>query len=145
MAAQEGKKKAQEGTHDRVLKKAQGSMEKGTTAGDALLEGNSPYWSRDSPDGTVACGGAHAGTGPLEGPMESRKKIMEKMEKKIMEKKNMEAERKSPCTNPNLLHYHCRAQGPEHNLRASEERGRKEFSPSVSLSSGLPCISPANW
>lgn len=54
-------------------KKAQGSMEKGTTvgdtAGDALLERDSPHWSRDTPEGTEACGGVHAGTGtPLRGP-----------------------------------------------------------------------------
>lgn len=65
-------KKAQEETCDRVLKKAQGSMEKGQLL-QTQLEVHSwketPHWSRDIPEGTAACGGAYAGTGTaLRGP-----------------------------------------------------------------------------
>lgn len=91
-----------------------------TGAGTPLMglwPGRCPRWDRDT----------------LEGPMERTHVGAEEPSSR----------KKSPCTNPNLLHYHCLAQGPEHNLRAREERGRK-LSPSLCLSSGH-CISPANW
>lgn len=103
----------------RVLKKAQGGMRKGTTvgdtAGDALFKGDSPHWSRDIPEGTVACEGAHAGTGtPLRGPWRGSHRSRRK---------------KRPCTNPNLLHYHCLVRRTEHNLRGQGEKWREGVFP----------------
>lgn len=130
---EERRRLGKEETLDRVLKKAQGSMEKGTTAGDAFLEGNSPHWSRTPLMGLWPGRCPRWDRDTLEGPMERTHVGAEEPSSR----------KKSACTNPNLLHYHCLAQGPEHNLRAREERGRK-LSPSLCLSSGH-CISPANW
>lgn len=79
-----------------------------------------PHWGRNTPEGTAACGGAHARAGtplrglwPMEGPTWEQK----------WEKRS--SRKKPPCTNPKLLHHRCLDQGMECNLWGQPGEGRR--------------------